>query len=226
MSDRHIQTFFGQNTGLTVQSNSKKERFIYVKFSKKKEDGTWERPSKGEGKTIKCNLEEIVMMLRVLEQKDNSWSKLHSNGDSETEISFYWEKEGESKVWVKMADKSIVYSEMLDVAQAEVLRMLLKHLLKEKIKYATVPLEKGEKSGSEQVTVEGIEEESVKGPVELSEIKGAIKGETEKGVLVSLASGQEIWVPKSKIHSKYSNEKEVVQSFVIETWILKKNKLI
>jgi len=104
---------------------------------------------------------------------------------------------------------------------------LLKHLLKEKIKHATIPLEKEAKNDSEQAIVEGIiEEESVKGSVELSEIKGSIKGETEKGLLVSLASGQEIWVPKSKIHSKYSNEKEIVQNFVIESWILKKNNLI
>ena len=62
VTNTHSQSFFGQSTGLTIQSISKEQPFIFFKCIKKKADKSWEKPSKGEGKVIKCNLEEIIMI--------------------------------------------------------------------------------------------------------------------------------------------------------------------
>ncbi len=43
MTDNHNQSFFGQSTAMFVQSSSKNEPFIFMKFIKKKGDGSWER---------------------------------------------------------------------------------------------------------------------------------------------------------------------------------------
>ncbi len=69
MVNKHSQSFFGQSTGLTLLSSSKTEQIIFIKCIKKKPDGSWEKPSLGEGKTIKCSLDEMVMILEVLRKK-------------------------------------------------------------------------------------------------------------------------------------------------------------
>jgi len=68
LTDTHSQPFFGKNTALFVQTRTKNEPFIFLKCIKIKDDDSWEKPSLGEGKTIKCKSEEIIMMLRVLDQ--------------------------------------------------------------------------------------------------------------------------------------------------------------
>ncbi len=91
MVDKHSQSFFGQSTGLTLLSSSKSDSFIFFKCIKKKPDGSWVKPSLGEGKTIKCNLAEIVMILDVLQRNSDSWSSYHNFNDVKTQISFKWE---------------------------------------------------------------------------------------------------------------------------------------
>ena len=73
MTDKHNQSFFGQATGLTIQSGSKNDPYFFLKCIKKKNGGIWEKPSKGEGKTFKCSLEEMIMILQVLKRKINSF---------------------------------------------------------------------------------------------------------------------------------------------------------
>ena len=55
LTDKHSQSFFGQAVGLTIQSSSKSDPFIFLKCIKKKPDNSWEKPSLGEGKAIKCS---------------------------------------------------------------------------------------------------------------------------------------------------------------------------
>jgi len=69
MTDKHNQSFFGQSTGMFIQSSSKNEPFIFLQFIKKKGDGSWEKPSLREGKRVKCGLEEIIMILNVLKNQ-------------------------------------------------------------------------------------------------------------------------------------------------------------
>ena len=114
--------------------------------------------------------------------------------------------------------------------------MLLQHLLKEKIVYATVPntnfkankeqeevsRESNEDNGNDLSVI--VEEKVDFDDNKVAQIHGTIKGESNKALLISF-NGNEMWFPKSVIHSEYSSKKEVDQSFLIDTWILKKNKI-
>jgi hypothetical protein len=222
--DNHNQSFFGQSTGMILQSSSKAEPFIFLRFLKKKENGVWEKSSTGEGKTIKCNLEEIVMMLEVLKKKIKSWSTVHSYKDDKTPISFSWE--GESIIWINVGD----YPKMMNFAQVEIMKLLLDHILQEKIENATVS--DGTKKPSLPKASENIIEKQVR--LEITEeietdsdsnLKGSISGETEKALLLKIQSGDEIWVPKSIIKSKYNNEVKSEQNFLVDSWFLEKKNL-
>lgn len=233
MVDKHSQSFFGQSCGITIQSSSRKEPFIFLKCIQKKADGHWEKPSLGEGKTIKCNLDEIIMILQVLKRKLNSWTSYHNFNDIKTQISFQWENESEDKFWINIGK----YSKMLNFAQVEIMKLLMKHLVTEKIEYATIS------SGSEvkknfdnnkRSQVKHKNGEKIKTSVkeiinhnssETKHISGAIKGETDKALLINFKEGQEIWVPKSTIHSDYNTESKVPQTFLIDDWVLKRNSI-
>ena len=64
MSDTHSYSFFGQKVGLIIQSSSNSEPFIFFRFIKSKGDGSWEKPSSGEGRGIKFSLEEAMEYIR------------------------------------------------------------------------------------------------------------------------------------------------------------------
>lgn len=208
-----------------IQSSSKKESFIFMKFIKKKGDGSWEKLSTREGKTIKVGLEEVVMILEVLKKKIKSWSTIHSFKDDKTPISVSWE--GDSKVWFNIGN----YPKMLGFAQIEILKLLLLHLLEEKIKFATtsdmpknqVVVEQNVVKKQEKVELTVIEETNPES--DLQKVEGMITGETEKAVLLKLNNGAENWFPKSTIKSQYSPEKETSQTFLIDSWIIEKNKI-
>ena len=98
LTDKHSQSFFGQAVGLTIQSSSKSDPFIFFKCIKKKPDSSWEKPSLGEGKTIKMSLDEMVCILHVLRRKSDSWSSYHAYKDKKTQISFSWEDSQKKKI--------------------------------------------------------------------------------------------------------------------------------
>ncbi len=58
-----------------------------------------------------------------------------------------------------------------------------------------------------------------------TKVEGMITKETENAVLLKLDSGHENWFPKSNIKSHYSPEKEISQIFLIDSWILERNKI-
>ncbi|MHA2181511.1 MAG: hypothetical protein ACXAAH_08820 [Promethearchaeota archaeon] len=196
-----------------------------MKFIKKKGDGSWEKLSTREGKTIKVGLEEVIMILEVLKKNIKSWSTVHSFKEDKTPISVSWE--GDNKIWFNVGD----YPKMLSFAQIEILKLLLLHLLKEKIEFATIsdipknqvaieqPVVK-KRDESELTVIEEIDSES-----KLKKVEGIIAGETDKAVLLKLKSGAENWFPKSTIKSQYSPEKETSQTFLIDSWIIEKNKI-
>ncbi|TFG12694.1 MAG: hypothetical protein EU531_10340 [Promethearchaeota archaeon] len=237
MVDRHNQSFFGQSSGMTFISPSKADPFIFIKSIKKKENGDWEKPSLGEGKTIKCNLEEMVMILEVLKGNRKAWSSYHNFNESKTSISFKWDEKSEDKIYINIAN----YSKMLSYSQIIILRMLFEHLLKEKIVFATIPYKKyranrkkdydldesseGEKSEESDDMPIIVEEKVDLEDNKITQIYGTIKGESNKALLLNLNDDHEIWFPKSVIRSNYSPEKEVNQTFLVDTWILKKNNI-
>ena len=234
MVNKHSQSFFGQSTGLTLVSSSKAEPFIFLKCIKKKADGSWEKPSLGEGKTIKCSLDEIVMMLEVLNKKKDTWSSYHNFNEIKTQISFKWEDDAKQKLLIYIGK----YSKMLNYAQTEIFRLLLKHLIKEKIEFSTVsnlspqksPTESFKESRTINKVLKSTEHLTVKESVEnngneVSNINGVIEGETEKALLIQFDNNKEVWIPKSVIRSDYNSVNEVAQNFIIDNWILKKNNI-
>ncbi|MFX0081479.1 MAG: hypothetical protein ACFE94_06985 [Candidatus Hodarchaeota archaeon] len=231
MVDVHSQSFFGQSTGMFIQSSSKSESFIFMKFIKKKNNGTWEKLSNGEGKTIKCGLEEIVMILEVLKKKSNSWSTVHSFKDEKTQISLNWE--GDNKLWFNVGD----YPKMLIFTQIEILRLLLTHILEEKIEFSTVPdISKSFVTNNPKKDNSIVEQNNKKDDgltvheemnlgAKIRQLKGKILGETEKALRVAINNGSDIWIPKSTIKSQYNPEINIKQTFLIDSWFLEKNNL-
>ena len=233
MTDAHNYSFFGQKVGLFVQSSSKNEPFIFFRLIKSKEDGSWEKPSNGEGKVIKFSLEEIVWIIRVLKKEVPSWSSFHTYKDNKTQISFKWQEGEKGKLWVHVNS----YSKILDYSQYKILELLMEHILGEKIEYATIPQDFSSKSTvvhEEVISTNSNNtfQEARKSIPNTEEgdksqkLNGTIKGETDKALLLKFDNGSEIWVPKSTIQTAFRNEKNVAQTFTIETWILRKNKVI
>jgi hypothetical protein len=207
-----------------IQTSSKSESFIFLRFIKKKNDGTWEKLSNGEGKTIKCGLEEIVMILEVLKKNRKTWSTVHKFKAEKTPISISWE--GDTKIWFNVSD----YPKMLSFTQIEVLKMLLAHILEEKIIFSTIPdknvnnYSKNKTRTLEQIKNDNdgkiIREQAVK------KMQGSITGETDKALRVTVENGDEIWIPKSTIKSQYDVETTLKQTFLIDSWFIEKNKLL
>ncbi|MFX1376443.1 MAG: hypothetical protein ACFFA0_11560 [Promethearchaeota archaeon] len=214
-----------------IQSSAKSEPFIFLKFIKKKNNGSWEKLSTGEGKTIKCGLEEIVMILTVLKRKKKSWSTVHSFKEEKTQISLSWE--GDNKVWFNVGD----YPKMLSFTQIEILRLLLTHILKEKIAFSTIPdtskslstnnyknnLTKQEQN---RIVDDGLRiREELDLGTNVRKMEGRIMGETDKALRLIIDNGEEIWIPKSTIKSHYDLKINAKQNFLIDSWFLEKNNL-
>ncbi|KKL13664.1 hypothetical protein LCGC14_2523490, partial [marine sediment metagenome] len=112
----------------------------------------------------------------------------------------------------------------------------MEHILGEKIEYATIPQDFSSKSTvvhEEVISTNSNNtfQEARKSIPNTEEgdksqkLNGTIKGETDKALLLKFDNGSEIWVPKSTIQTAFRNEKNVAQTFTIETWILRKNKV-
>ncbi|MFX1317225.1 MAG: hypothetical protein ACFE9T_15290 [Promethearchaeota archaeon] len=230
MTDTHNYSFFGQSTGLFLNSPFKSDPSVFITCIKKKHDGSWEKTSKGEGKKINLNLEEIVMILEVLKGKRESWNTYHEYQDEKTSIAIKWETEKRERIWINIG----TYNKMLTYPQIVILRKLLKHILKEKIEFATIPkkMKNNVTIKSEEFFEEENEEnnlfvvEQVNTDNETSKITGKIVRETEHALLIQYDGEEEIWTPKSIIRSQYLLNVKENQSFSIDTWFLKKNKII
>ena len=131
--NRHNYSFFGNNTGLIFQSAAKTDPHIFFQVIKKKPNNSWEKPSQGEGKVIKFSLEEIIMILKLLDKKISNWNSYHTFKELNTQISLYWSQKDDTELFMKLGD----YFKKLSEPQAELLKMLLEHVLEEKIRFAT-----------------------------------------------------------------------------------------
>lgn len=238
MVDSHSYPFYGKSTGLFIQSSSKNDPFVFLKLIKEKKDGSWEKLKKGEGIAVKCNLEEIVMMLEVLKRNRDKWSTVHGFNEEKKGISFNWDKD--NVLWVKIE----TYSKKLLYSQTEVMRMLLEHILHEKIEFSTVSsISYNSKSlpnlDKKETIHESLEipsetskedklqvvEETIIGD-DITQIQGRIKEENNAALLIEFSSGKALWVAKSKIHSQFNSDNEEFQKISIESWLLRKNNVI
>ncbi len=132
MVNAHSKSFFGQKVGMIISSSSETDPFIFLKFLKKKANNEWEKPSKGEGKTIKISIEEMITLLDVLNTRIPKWNSFHSFKNNKTSINVNW-GEKEEVFWIR-ADE---YAKSLRYLQTKFIQLLLDHLLKEKIVHAT-----------------------------------------------------------------------------------------
>ena len=219
MVDKHSQSFFGKSSGLTIQSSSRNEPFIFFKCIKKKQDGSWEKPSKGEGKTIKCSLDEMVMICEVLHKRLDNWSSYHNFNDLKTPISFKWENEKKERLYINIGS----YSKMLNFPQIEVFRLLISHILEEKIEHATTSNFQDERKVNQMPKEYKEKYDTDEKPS--GQVEGTIKNETQKALLINFHDDKECWIPKSAIRSNYSSDQENLQSFTIDTWLLEKNNI-
>jgi hypothetical protein len=220
MVNRHRKEFFGSKTGIFFDSGPSSSPDIFLTFIKKKNDGSWEKPSEKEGLTIKFSLIEVPFMLQVLRGEKKDWK---------TSISFERDSENEEQIKVKASD----YQKLLIYGEVEVFKALLEHVFQEKVINSTEVKKREDRSiagGKKQaspITTEETSEEKIEPVIkETAVLAGACEGETEKALLIAFEGNKAIWVPKSTIHSDFDSESKKAQKFEIDTWILKKNKVI
>ncbi len=129
----HRYSFFGQKVGLLLDSADWNDPSFYLRFLKKKQEGYWEKPSKKEGKNIKLNLLELIAILNLLEDTNNTtnkWSTVHRFGQETTPITF--ERRNEA-----LTISVPGYQKYLKFPETKLLADLLRHIYGEKIVYAT-----------------------------------------------------------------------------------------
>lgn len=239
MADFHTKTFYGQKSSMTLTSPTKMVPYIFLSCINRKSDGTWESSSKGEGKTVKISIEEIICILEVLNRRSANWRGYHVFKDRQTEIYVGWEDETRQILTIKVGN----YTKKLRFPNLNLMTLLLEHLLSEKIEFATSGTfeskEKEEKIDaeseyslfSEHITardgLQVVETTEYGVSVETVEVNAKLKVESPKALLITLETGEEFWIPKSTIHSDYDVEsKEKYQTFIVDKWIIEKNKII
>ncbi len=240
MGDFHTKTFYGQKSSLLISSPRKVVPYIFLSCINRRDDGTWERPAKGEGKTVKLSIEEIICILEVLHRRSANWRGYHVFKNRKTEIYAGWEDKSRQVLLIKIGD----YMKKLRFPNLNFLTLILEHLLSEKIEFATSGTFESETKKKQNVDEEAeygvfaehitsrdglhiVETTEYDTSIDTVDIKAKIKVESPKALLIMLESGEEYWIPKSTLHSVYDvNNKEMLQKFVVDKWIIEKNKVL
>jgi len=239
MTDYHTKTFYGQKSSITLTSPSKSVPYVFLSCINRKEDGTWENTSEGEGKTVKISIEEIICILEVLLKRSANWRGFHVFKERKTEIYVGWEKESREVVQIKIGE----YIKKLRFPNLNFFTLMLEHILSEKIECATSG--KSKKKSKDGATPEegdysifsehiiardgfkvvettefGVSEETI-------EIEAKVKVESPKALLIILESDKEFWIPKSTIHNNYDAEnKKKLQTLIVDKWIIEKQRIL
>jgi hypothetical protein len=246
MVDKHFQSFYDDNNAMFVESTSRSDPYILLRFINKKKDGLWEKPLNREEKEIKCGLEEIINIIDVL--KIDSWSQINTTVMHKIRNDLIFKRIGSERLCI-MSNKNIKY---LDKYQVKLLKLLLMHILKEKIKYSTIS--SNSNNNTSQKTAENsnqliqrkdiikrpqnkpkvVEETKIINNTKvtirksmkkgLKQITGTIKFETKKAILLEVL-GEETWVPKSVIKSEFKSWSKKEQLFYIDSWFFEKNPI-
>jgi len=240
MADFHTKTFYGQKTSLRVTSPSKEVPYIFLSCINRKDNGSWEKPSEGEGKTVRLSIEEIICILEVLNRRMANWRGFHVFKERKTEIYVGWEDESRHVLRIKIGK----YIKTIRFPNLNFLTLMLDHILNEKIEHATSGTFEAKTIEKEEVGEEGeygvfsehitardglhiVETTEFSASRDIIEIYAIIKIESPKALLISLDSGDEFWIPKSTIHSEYNvKEKEKSQKFIVDKWIIEKQKIL
>ncbi|MDX1798718.1 MAG: hypothetical protein R3255_08720 [Candidatus Lokiarchaeia archaeon] len=223
-----------------MTSPSKQVPYIFLSFINRKEDGSWEKSTEGEGKTVRLSIEEIICILEVLHRRSANWRGYHIFKERKTEIYVGWEDESRQVLQVKVGE----YKKKLRFPNINFLTLMLSHILSEKIEYATSGTfeaktiekktvdEEGEYGVfSEHITARDglhiVETTEFSASRDTIEIEATIKVESPKALLITLDSGEEFWIPKSTIHSEYDvTEKTTTQKFIVDKWVIEKHVIL
>jgi len=238
LADFHTKTFFGQKSSLVISSPTKMVPYIFLSCINRKEDGIWENTSKGEGKTVKLSIEEIICILEVLYRRSANWRGYHVFKDRKTEIYVGWEDESRQVLKIKIGD----YEKKIRFPNLNLLTLMLEHILNEKIEFATSgTFESKEKEQiidddseysvfAEHITARDglhiVETTEYGTSIETVEINAKIKVESPKALLITLESEDEVWIPKSTVHNEYDLKSKDLQKFVVDKWIIDKHKIL
>jgi hypothetical protein len=205
----------------------------------RKEDGTWEKSSQGEGKTVKITIEEIICILEVLHKRSANWRGYHVFKDRKTEIYVGWETDLRQVLQVKIGE----YIKKIRFPNLNLFTLLLEHILAEKIEFATsgsFESEREDKSDiddeveysvfAEHITARDglhiVETTEYGASIDTVEITAKIKVESPKALLITLQSNEEFWIPKSTVHNKYNIKNKEFQKFIVDKWIIEKHKIL
>ena len=240
MADFHTKTFYGQKTSVRITSPSKQVPYIFLSCIRRKDDGSWERPADGEGKTVRLSIEEIICILEVLNRRSANWRGYHIFKERKTEIYVGWEDQSRQVLRIRIGE----YAKKLRFPNLNFLTLILHHILNEKIEHATSGTfeakskdteefdEKGEYGVfSEHITARDglhiVETTEFSAFRDTTDLEAKIKVESPKALLITLESEEEFWIPKSTIHSEYDvKEKDKLQKFVVDKWIIEKHKIL
>jgi hypothetical protein len=147
--NHHRYSFFGQKTGLILDSGEQCEISSYFTFLKKKADNSWEKLSNHEGKCIKLNMLELIAIIDICNHSNQKWSTVHKYSNDSTPITFE-NQEGVINISIPGYNKQIRYPEN------NLFVRLLSHILEEKIINAT-----GKEIISNGEEISNIQEENV-----------------------------------------------------------------
>jgi hypothetical protein len=238
MVDYHTKTFYGQKSSVAITSPSKMVPYIFLSCVNRKKDGAWEKTSEGEGKTVKLSIEEIICILDVLHRRSANWRGYHVFKERKTEIYVGWEDETRQVLRFRIGE----YTKKLRFPNLNFLTLMLEHILKEKIEFATSGTFERKKEKeidddaeyglfTEHITARDglavVETTEYGVSSDTIELEVNIKVESPKALLITLKSGDEFWIPKSTIHSSYvPSKKDIVQKILVDKWIVEKNKII
>ncbi|MHA1341982.1 MAG: hypothetical protein ACTSRZ_19120 [Promethearchaeota archaeon] len=128
----HSRGFFGTKSGLILESGDWSTDCIYLTFIKKNGNNMWEKPSNGQGKKIKFNLGETIMLLKVLKNEINRWSIVHKFNNEQTIIII--SKDSSNGGILFRVDN---YYKSIKTPELDILILLLEHIIGEKIEHAT-----------------------------------------------------------------------------------------
>jgi hypothetical protein len=231
---RHIRSFFGQKTGIIFDSDDQSSEYAYMTFIRKQQNGIWEKPSERQGKKIKLNLGELIMIRRLLAGLDDKWSTIHTFKEVKTQISISRNNKNREQIWINVDS----YSKNIKLPETEIFQLLLNHIIDEKIVYSTC--NKPNKSNSQKAPNNDrkIEEHPVKNEQtgelpekkvsdniknnnqngDFTEIEVLFVRETEKAVCIQFKGEEkESWVPKSILKNLPFNSDEY-QNLLLPNW--------
>ncbi len=237
MADFHTKTFYGQKSSIIITSPAKMVPYIFLSCIDRKDNGKWETTTKGEGKTVKISIEEIICILEVLYRRSANWRGYHIFKDRKTEIYVGWEDESRQILQIRIGE----YLKKLRFPNLNFMTLLLDHLLSEKIEFATSgtfsvkekeEVDEEDEYGlfSEHITaLDGlhiVETTEYAVSIDMVEIQAKVKVESPKALLIALDSGEEFWIPKSTVHNDYDvREKKKSQILLVDKWIIEKQKI-